>query len=236
MLRKGGAFSSSSSRCQTMIEPDRTSERARMVKAQLRARGVSDERVLSAMGRVPRERFVPPLMASQAYADHAMAIGHHQTISQPYMVAVMTEALALTGSERVLEVGTGSGYQCAILAELAGEVYSMERVEDLARAALDLLTDELGYANVHVRSGDGTLGWPDAAPFQGVIVTAAAPGPPHSLLEQLDPDGGRLVVPVGDHDLQHLVRVERHGTEFTSERTTACRFVPLVGAEGWKQE
>lgn len=162
-----------------------------------------------------------------------MPIGHHQTISQPYMVAVMTERLSLTGDERVLEVGTGSGYQCAILAELAREVYSIERVPELARTARDLLVDDLGYRNVQLRCGDGTLGWSEAGPFHAIVVTAAAPEPPHPLLEQLHPEGGRLVIPVGDQSLQHLVKVERHGTSFTREHTTPCRFVPLLGLEGW---
>lgn len=219
----------------TMIDSDRASERAYMVQVQLRDRGVKDARVLAAMGRVPREVFVPPELRSRAYVDHAMAIGHQQTISQPYMVAVMTEALSLSGNERVLEVGTGSGYQCAILAELAREVYSIERIPELAVQAAELLVEDLGYRNVHVRCGDGTLGWPEAAPFQAIIVTAAAPEPPPTLLEQLDPAGGRIAVPVGDQSLQYLVRMQRHGTTFTSERTTACRFVPLLGVEGWKQ-
>jgi protein-L-isoaspartate(D-aspartate) O-methyltransferase len=219
----------------TMIDSDRASERASMVQVQLRDRGIKDARVLAAMGRIPREVFVPPELTPRAYVDHAMAIGHQQTISQPYMVAIMTEALSLSGDERVLEVGTGSGYQCAILAELAREVYSIERIPELAGQARELLADELGYRNVHVRCGDGTVGWPEAAPFQAIIVTAAAPEPPPSLLEQLDPDGGRIVVPVGNQSLQYLVRMERHGTSLTSERTTACRFVPLLGMEGWKE-
>lgn len=207
-----------------------------MVQVQLRDRGIADARLLDVMGRVPREAFVPPEAASRAYFDRAMPIGQHQTISQPYMVAVMTEDLSLTGHERVLEVGTGSGYQCAILAELAEEVYSIERIPRLARDAQRLLADELGYRNVHVRCGDGTLGWPEAGPFQAIVVTAAAPEPPPSLLEQLDPEGGRLVVPVGDRNLQRLLRMERHGTSFTTRRTTACRFVPLLGLEGWGEE
>lgn len=219
-----------------MTYPDRAHERTHMVQIQLRGRGIADPAVLEAMGRIPRELFIPPELAPGAYVDHAMTIGHDQTISQPYMVALMTEALGLRGDERVLEVGTGSGYQCAVLASLAREVYTVERIAGLAERARDLLVDRLSYGNVHVRTGDGSLGWPEAAPFQAIVVTAAAPAPPPSLLEQLDPDGGRLVVPVGDRSVQHLVRVERRGTEYTSDVTTACRFVPLLGSEGWKSD
>lgn len=207
-----------------------------MVRTQLRRRGVVDERVLDAMGRIPRERFLPARLGKVAYADHALSIGHHQTISQPYMVATMTAALRLTGRERVLEVGTGSGYQCAILAELGGEVYSIERVPELARAAEALLIRELGYRNVHMRTGDGSLGWPEASPFDCIMVTAAAPEPPPALLDQLSPDGGRLVVPVGSKSLQHIEHIERSGTSFSHEQTTPCRFVPLVGLHGWSGE
>jgi len=219
-----------------MIDSDRALERAHMVQAQLRGRGVGDPRVLEAMGHVPRERFVPPEFSSRAYADHALSIGHHQTISQPYMVAVMTEALGLTGTERVLEVGTGSGYQCAVLAELAREVFTIERIPELARSAEELLVYELGYANVHVQAGDGTLGWPEAAPFAAIIVTAAAPDVPPVLLEQLDADGGRMIVPVGSQSLQQIEHIRRHGTSFSHERSTPCRFVPLVGLHGWPDE
>jgi protein-L-isoaspartate(D-aspartate) O-methyltransferase len=204
-----------------------------MVQAQLRGRGIADPRVLEAMGRVPRERFVPPDVAPRAYVDHALPIGHGQTISQPYMVAVMTEALGLEGGERVLEVGTGSGYQCAVLAELSMAVYSIERIPELKRTAEELLVVELGYRNVHLRTGDGTVGWPEEAPFQAIIVTAAAPAPPLSLLGQLDPNGGHMVVPVGTQSLQRLVRIERIGHSFTRGEATPCRFVPLLGEEGW---
>jgi protein-L-isoaspartate(D-aspartate) O-methyltransferase len=203
-----------------------------MVDRQIRARGVTDSRVLDALRRVPRHRFVPPGLAPYAYSDHALSIGEGQTISQPYMVGVMTEALGLLGPERVLEVGTGSGYQCAILATLAEEVFSVERIESLALTACQLLT-ELHFANVRVRTGDGSTGWPEEAPFQAIIVTAGAPSTPSSLLEQLCPDGGRLVAPVGDRNLQRVKRVVRHGSEFVTETMLACRFVPLVGEEGW---
>jgi len=215
-----------------MSQRDWSAERAHMVRAQLQPRGVSSARVLHAMGRVPRELFVPESARARAYGDHALSIGRGQTISQPYMVAVMTEAMELTGGERVLEVGTGSGYQAAVLAELARDVWSVERIPELAREAAGLLA-ELGYANVHVRAGDGTLGWPEAAPFDAIMVTAGAPDAPPSLLAQMSPDGGRLVVPVGDRELQYLEIVERRGTEYVTRRTIGCRFVPLVGAEGW---
>jgi protein-L-isoaspartate(D-aspartate) O-methyltransferase len=219
-----------------MIDSDRALERAHMVQAQLRGRGVGDLRVLDVMARVPRERFVPLEFRSRAYGDHALSIGHHQTISQPYMVALMTEALALTGAEKILEVGTGSGYQCAILAELAREVFTVERIPELARSAEELLVYELGYSNVHVQAGDGTLGWPEAAPFDAIIVTAAAPGAPPALLDQLDEDGGHMIVPVGSQSLQQIEHIRRHGTSFSRETSTPCRFVPLVGLQGWPDE
>ncbi|MDP2956963.1 MAG: protein-L-isoaspartate(D-aspartate) O-methyltransferase [Longimicrobiales bacterium] len=217
-----------------MTHPDWVAARARMVRSQLQGRGVDAPRLLAAMERVPRERFVPESARAHAYSDHALAIGHGQTISQPYMVAVMTQALELEGKERVLEIGTGSGYQCAVLAELASEVFSVERIPELAEAARALLS-ELGYGNARVRAGDGTLGWPEEAPFDAIVVTAAAPGTPSSLLAQLSPDGGRLVVPVGDRELQHMDVVERRGTEYVTRRSIGCRFVPLVGEQGWPQ-
>jgi protein-L-isoaspartate(D-aspartate) O-methyltransferase len=215
-----------------MLPTDLAAQRAHMVREHLRARGIDSPRVLAAFERVPRERFVPASARARAYADQALAIGHGQTISQPYMVAVMTEALGLGGSERVLEVGTGSGYQAAVLAELAREVWSVERIPALGAEAAALLA-ELGYTNVRVLCADGSLGWPDQAPYDAVIVTAAAPAPPPSLLAQLSPDGGRLVAPVGDRDLQVLAVVERRGTEYVTRRSIGCRFVPLLGEEGW---
>jgi len=215
-----------------MIQADWESDRERMVRSQLRSRGIRDPRVLRAMSHVPRDRFVPEERRHRAYADHALMLSHGQTISQPFMVAVMTEALGLRGEERALEVGTGSGYQSAVLAELCAEVWTVERVEGLAEDAALLLAD-LGYGNVEVQVGDGSLGWPEAAPFDAILVTAGAPAPPPSLLDQLDPEGGRLVVPVGGPNLQNVLRVTRSGTEFTTDEMTACRFVPLLGAEGW---
>ena len=215
-------------------DSDWDSVREQMVRGQLRSRGIGDSRVLDAMSTVPREHFVPPSRRPRAYTDHALPISHGQTISQPYMVAVMTQALGLLGPERVLEVGTGSGYQCAVLAELCSEVWSVERVPELAEQATALLED-LGYANVHVCVADGSLGLPEEAPFDAILVTAGAPAVPAALLDQLHEDGARLVIPVGERDVQHVLRVTRSGTEFTTERMTACRFVPLVGAEGWDE-
>ena len=210
---------------------DFAAERARMVREDLAGRGVRDARVLSAMGRVPRERFVPAGYLDSAYGDHPLGIGCGQTISQPYIVALMTEMLRLRGGERVLEVGTGSGYQAAVLAELAAEVFSVERHAELSAAAGRLLA-ELGHANVRLRVGDGTLGWPEEAPFQALIVTAAAPGVPESLKRQLA-DGGRLVLPVGSGFGQELPTVRREGGAFTETPGIACIFVPLVGREGY---
>jgi protein-L-isoaspartate(D-aspartate) O-methyltransferase len=215
-----------------MNDVDRRAERDRMIRKQIRERGVTSPRLLDALARVPRELFLRAEMRDRAYADRALAIGHHQTISQPYMVGIMTDVLDPQPQDRILEIGTGSGYQCAVLACLAGEVWSIERIPELAEDAAARLA-ELGFDNVHVRVGDGSMGWVDAAPFDGILVTAAAPAPPPSLLQQLQPEGGRLVVPVGDRDLQHLVRIERHGTEYLSDRRIGCRFVPLVGREGW---
>jgi protein-L-isoaspartate(D-aspartate) O-methyltransferase len=208
--------------------PDGTHERAReeMVVEQIEARGVADAATLAALRRVPRHEFVPPALEREAYADHPLPIGHGQTISQPYIVAFMTEALGLRGGERVLEVGTGSGYQAAVLACIAARVYSIEIVEPLATEARERL-ERLGYSNVEVRAGDGYRGWPEAAPFDAIIVTAAAPRIPQPLEAQLR-DGGRLVIPVGD-DLQELVVVTRHGDSFAEKRVLPVRFVPMTG-------
>ena len=207
--------------------------RERMVADQLRARGITDPRVLTAMGRVPRHRFVEEALAGRAYGDYPLPIGEKQTISQPYMVALMTQALELGGGERVLEVGTGSGYQTAILAELAGKVYSVERIRALADRARAILED-LGYYNVLIRVGDGTLGWREEAPFDAVLVTAAAPEVPAPLVEQLKP-GGRLVIPVGGTTAQVLKSLvkDADGTVRESE-LVGCVFVKLVGEQGWQ--
>lgn len=211
---------------------DRTGERERMVEQQLRRRGIEDRRVLDAVAVVPRERFVPPEQTGEAYEDRAVPVGEGQTLSQPYMVAVMTEALRLREGDRVLEIGTGSGYQTAVLAHLVERVYTIERLATLARGARSLL-EELGMGNVVFRIGDGTLGWPEAAPFDRILITAAAPEVPKALQDQLDPRGGRLVVPVGDRRLQRLVAIEREGDRYHRENLLECRFVPLVGEGGW---
>jgi len=206
--------------------------RAGMVRDQLERRGIRDQRVLAALQHVPRERFVPALGRAFACDDRPVSIGHGQTISQPFMVAAMTEALRVQPGQRVLEIGTGSGYQAAVLAELGADVYTVERVPQLAESARSVL-DELGYSHVHVRVGDGSLGWPEHAPFDRILVTAGAPAVPPALLEQLDPDRGLLVAPVGPRLVQTLVAVERSGNEWVREELLVCRFVPLLGAEGW---
>jgi protein-L-isoaspartate(D-aspartate) O-methyltransferase len=200
--------------------------RRRMVEEQLAARGIEDARVLAAMGKVPRHALVPRDVRAQAYADSPLPIGEGQTISQPYIVAYMTEQLGLKGGERVLEVGTGSGYQAAILGELAAEVYTIEIVPALARrAAADLA--RLGYHNVVVREGDGYRGWPEKAPFDAILVTAAPPEVPAPLIDQLKP-GGRLVLPVGE-DFQELLLVSKDGQGVRRQRLLPVRFVPMTG-------
>lgn len=207
--------------------------RKRMVQRQIADRGVRSESVLEAMRKVPRERFLPEGEGIFAYDDSPLPIGRGQTISQPYIVAYMAEALDLKGGEKVLEIGTGSGYAAAVVAEIAAEVYTIERIEGLASKARDLLK-ELGYDNVHVRHSDGTLGWPEEAPFDGIVVTAAAPEPPDALKQQLK-IGGHLVIPVGQTKwYQALVRVTRVAeSDFETEDLLPVRFVPLIGAEGW---
>jgi len=204
------------------------------IDEQLVARGIHDARVLDVMRRVPREAFVSDEARPHAYADRALPIGSGQTISQPYMVAVMTEALRLTGTERVLEVGTGSGYQAAILAELAREVITIERIPELADAARTRLAS-LGYANVLVLVGDGTLGSEPHAPFDGILVAAAAPRVPAALKRQLSASGGRLVIPVGPPVQQWLAIITREGDRFSESSGTGCVFVPLLGAQGWPE-
>ncbi len=202
-----------------------------MVDMQLRARDIVDERVLEAMERVPRELFVPPEERPRAYDDAALPIGSGQTISQPYMVARICEVLSLTGSERVLDVGSGSGYQAAVLAELAAEVVTIERIPELAEQAQRALA-EAGYENVEVRVGDGTLGVPDLAPFKAIAVAAAAPDIPETLYEQLEP-GGRMAIPVGRRRSQDLLLVVRSPEGPAVIRSVPCRFVPLLGEEGF---
>lgn len=209
-------------------------QRARMVEEQLVARGVRDPRVLAAMGRVPREAFVPERDRGLAYADRALPLERGQTVSQPLVVATMTEALAPRPTDRVLEIGTGSGYQAAVLAELVAEVFTVERLSSLQEHARHVLAG-LGVSNVAFLAGDGTLGWPEHAPFDGILVTAAAPQVPPPLKEQLHEDGGRMVIPVGSRDAQELVRVVREGTSFRTESLMGVRFVPLVGEAGWPE-
>ncbi len=208
-------------------------QRALMVDQQLRARGIRCEAVLGVMGEIPRERFLPPDQRHRAYQDQALPLSLGQTVSQPYMVAVMTEALKLRPSDRVLEIGTGSGYQTAVLSRLASLVFSLERIPELSSGAEEVL-GELACENVRLRVGDGSLGWPEEAPFDAILVTAGAPRVPESLKAQLGADGGRLVIPVGDRCIQELVRVTRTGNEFVSEELLTCRFVPLLGEEGWE--
>ncbi len=208
------------------------SDRGSMVERQLRDRGIADARVLAAMERVPRELFVLPDLRDHAYDDAALPIGDGQTISQPYMVALICEELALEGGERVLDVGTGSGYQAAVMAELAGEVHSVERIPALADRARASLA-AAGYGDrVHVHVGDGTLGLPEHAPYAAIAVAAAAPGVPEALYDQLEPDG-RLVVPVGGRWEQLLEVVVRSPDGPHVMRSVPCRFVPLVGEEGF---
>jgi protein-L-isoaspartate(D-aspartate) O-methyltransferase len=205
-----------------------------MVESQLRARGIGDERVLAAFRAVPREAFVPQALEEFAYEDNPLPIGEEQTISQPYVVAVTAEALGLGAGQRVLEVGTGSGYAAAILSRLGARVVTVERLPRLAEGARERLA-RLGYDNVQVFTGDGTLGWPDQAPYDAIAVAASGPEVPRALLEQLAVHG-RLVIPVGATEDQELVRVTRTGEHtFTREVLSGVRFVPLIGAQGWAE-
>jgi protein-L-isoaspartate(D-aspartate) O-methyltransferase len=209
-------------------------QRREMVALQIRDRGVRSERVLAAMSAVPRHEFVPASQAAAAYSDHALGIGEGQTISQPYVVAAMTQALSLSGSERVLEIGGGSGYQAAVLSLLAREVIAIEYLPQLAAAARDRLA-RLRFINVRVEEGDGSLGWPSGAPYDAILVAAGAPEIPAPLVEQLA-EGGRLIIPVGSSEEQNLLRVVKCGNQITKEIIFACRFVPLRGHYGWPIE
>lgn len=209
-------------------------DRQKMIHEQLERRNIRDERVLQAMARVPRHEFVPQELHEQAYADNALPIAEQQTISQPYIVALTAAALQLRGDERVLEIGTGSGYAAAVLAELAAEVWSVERLRPLAEEAARRL-NALGYTNVHVGVGDGTQGWPEYGPYDAIAVAAGGPQIPQTLLNQLGP-GGRLVIPVGTRDEQELRRVVRTTHGLQSESLGPVRFVPLVGREGWQPD
>lgn len=203
-----------------------------MVDGQLASRGIQDPRVIEAMRKVPRHLFVDEALQEQAYSDHPLPIGDKQTISQPFIVALMTESLELKGNEKVLEIGTGSGYQAAVLAELAGRVFSVERYPALAYKANQVL-QKLGYKNVIVRVADGTIGWAEEAPFDGIVVTAGAPQVPQPLVDQLA-EGGKLVVPVGDRITQDLILVERLGDRLNRTNLGGVRFVDLVGKWGWE--
>jgi len=204
-----------------------------MVKNQLMARSIRDERVLKAMEKIPRHLFIQEALAGEAYNDHPVPIGEKQTISQPYIVALMTEALELEGSENTLEIGTGSGYQTAILAELSSRVYTIERIKSLLVKARKLLA-KLNYNNILFKAFDGTLGWKDYAPFDAIMVTAGAPSVPEPLKEQLA-DNGRIIIPVGDRYTQELIKITRKGENFEQESFGGCRFVNLIGVHGWKE-
>jgi protein-L-isoaspartate(D-aspartate) O-methyltransferase len=214
--------------------PDFSKARIKMVEEQIASRGVRDAKLIAAMKKIPRHLFVEEALQNQAYTDHPLPIGEKQTISQPYMVALMTEALLLTGKERVLEIGTGSGYQTAILAELSEKVFSIERIRPLAIRARKLLY-ELGYFNVEIKIFDGTFGWKEESPFDAILVTAGSPDIPHPLIDQLA-TGGRLVIPVGDAFVQDLFRVTKTEGRVKKEDLGGCRFVKLIGEYGWKTE
>jgi protein-L-isoaspartate(D-aspartate) O-methyltransferase len=203
-----------------------------MVKNQLIPRGITDPRVLEVMGKIPRDRFIEEALAGEAYNDHPLPIGSNQTISQPYIVALMTEALQLKGEETVLEIGTGSGYQTAILAELSAKVHTVERIRTLLVKARKLLA-ELGYTNILFKVFDGTLGWKAYSPYDAIIVTAGAPSAPQPLLDQLA-DGGRLIIPVGNKFSQELFRITKSKGKLLETNLGGCRFVNLVGEHGWK--
>ncbi len=217
-----------------MSTPGGQSSADRMVRLQIEARDVRDARVISAMRAVPRHLFVPADSRASAYEDRPIPIGHGQTISQPYIVAFMTESLELRGGERVLEIGTGSGYQTAVLAEICASVFSIERVPELAARARQVLED-LGYGNVSLRTGDGSSGWPEQAPFDRILVTAAAPSVPPALRDQMA-DNAVLVLPVGDRrGMQELVVARRVGSTLSVQHSIGCRFVPLIGTGGFPE-
>jgi len=206
--------------------------REKMVKNQLISRGISDPRVLKAMQKVPRDRFIEEALTGEAYNDHPLPIGNSQTISQPYIVALMTEALELAGDENTLEIGTGSGYQTAILAELSKKVYTIERIRALLVKARNTLA-ELDYNNILFKAFDGTFGWKEYKPYDAIIITAGAPKIPQPLFDQLK-EGGRLIIPVGNRFSQELIKVTKKKENFIQKNLGGCRFVDLVGVHGWK--
>jgi protein-L-isoaspartate(D-aspartate) O-methyltransferase len=209
-------------------------QRQKMVEEQLLDRGIKDLRVAEAMNRVPRHLFVQRPFQHKAYGDHPLPIGENQTISQPFVVAAMTEALRLTGEERVLEIGTGSGYQTALLAELALQVFTIERIKSLGQNAKRIL-DQLGYTNINYKIFDGTYGWRDMGPYDAAMITAAGPDVPKTLIEQVK-DGGRIVAPIGDSEKQELVVFTRTGDRLQKQVLVSCNFVPLIGKYGWPEE
>ena len=213
--------------------PDYRLAREKMVKTQLIPRGIQNPRVLEAMVKIPRDRFVEEALAGEAYNDHPLPIGKKQTISQPYIVALMTEALALNGTEKVLEIGTGSGYQTAVLSELAEKVYTVERIRALMIKARNILA-EIGLRNIMFKAYDGTLGWKEFAPYEVIIVTAGAPKIPQPLLDQLQ-DGGRLIIPTGNKVSQELLKITKKRGRYKQESLGGCRFVNLVGVHGWQE-
>jgi protein-L-isoaspartate(D-aspartate) O-methyltransferase len=215
------------------IPQDYLRAREKMVEEQVVARGIKNPRLLAAMRKIPRHLFVDPGLLQRAYDDSSLPIGAKQTVSQPYMAARMTEALDLSGEEKVLEIGTGSGYQAALLAELSFNVFSVEKIRTLAVKARAVL-DRLQYHNIAIQVGDGTIGWPEHSPFDAIMVTAGAPDLPRPLIEQLAV-GGRLVIPIGDDESQMLVRVTRHPSKFEEEQLGDCRFVKLWGKFGWQE-
>jgi len=210
---------------------DHRQAREGMVRNQLIPRGITDKNVLRVMGKIERHLFVDEALADEAYSDRPLPIKQKQTISQPYMVALMTQSLELSGKEKTLEIGTGSGYQTAILAELSKDIYTVERITELMEEARILL-NRLGYSNIRFKAFDGTLGWEEYAPYDAIIVTAGAPRIPEPLLQQLA-DGGRIVVPVGDRFNQELLKVRKEKDKLEEENLGGCRFVDLVGAHGW---
>jgi protein-L-isoaspartate(D-aspartate) O-methyltransferase len=216
-------------------QPDKFAlARRQMIERQLIARNITDPCVLKVMSELPRECFIPSEFKSAAYEDRAVSIGLSQTISQPYMVALMTEKLQVEPENRVLEIGTGSGYQTAILAKLAGEVYTVERIDELSQQARAILT-QLGLTNIRYKIDDGTIGWPEASPFDRILVTAGAPQVPERLSDQLK-EGGILIIPVGPEECQTLIRIRKIGDKLQQEPIISCRFVKLIGEQGWPED